>query len=103
VVPYAGDTNDARFWGAPGVGTADQFFAVLRDTADCLLAEDTPKMMSVGFHMRIGGRPGVAIALDRFIAHAKELDGVWFARRDEIARWWIEHAPRRAAGVAAMK
>ena len=95
VVPYSGDTNDARFWGSGSLGSPDDYFAVLRDTLDCLLIEgaETPRMMSVGVHLRIGGRPSVAMAVRRFLAYAQEQQGVWFATREEIARWWLEHAP----------
>lgn len=95
VVPYAADTNDGRLWGGTGPSTGAGYFAVLKETLDYLLieAEEVPRMMSVGFHMRIGGRPFIAGALDKFLAYAGGLDGVWFARRDEIARWWLEHSP----------
>jgi peptidoglycan/xylan/chitin deacetylase (PgdA/CDA1 family) len=100
VVPYAGDTNDARFWGQGSLSTADEFAAVLRDTLDMLLieGESVPRMMSVGLHMRIGGRPGVAIGLRRFLQYALAREGVWFATREQIARWWIANAPRPDAG-----
>lgn len=95
VVPYASDTNDARFWGEAGFATAADFSTVLLDSLDLLLeeGETVPKMMSVGLHMRIGGRPAIAIALQRFLEAALARDGVWFATREQIARWWIEHAP----------
>ncbi len=96
VVPYTPDVNDVRFWTAPGFITADDFFAYLRDSFDTLLKASArvPRMMSVGLHMRIAGRPGRAVALERFLDYARSKPGVWFARRDEIARWWIEHGPR---------
>lgn len=95
VVPYAGDTNDARFWGPGSLGTADDFMSVLTDSLDLLLLEgdSVPKMMSVGLHMRIGGRPGVAVGVRRFLQYALSQQGVWFATRAEIARWWIDNAP----------
>jgi peptidoglycan/xylan/chitin deacetylase (PgdA/CDA1 family) len=105
VLPYASDTNDARFWGQPGFATANDFFEVMRDSLEMLLIEgaEVPKMMSVGLHMRIGGRPGVAIALRRFITWAQTQPGVWFATREQIARHWLEHGPdpQPAAAVAA--
>jgi peptidoglycan/xylan/chitin deacetylase (PgdA/CDA1 family) len=103
VVPYCGDTNDARFWGAAGFATANDFFEVMRDSVQMLLieGEEVPKMMSVGLHMRIGGRPGVAIALRRFIAWAKEQPGVWFATRAPLARHWIVHGPAPARNGTA--
>lgn len=103
VVPYSGDTNDARFWGQGSLSTAQDFTAVLTDSLDMLLieGESVPRMMSVGLHMRIGGRPGVAIGLRRFLEYATAQQGVWFATREQIARWWIEHGPRPATGVEA--
>lgn len=91
VVPYSGDTNDGRFWGQGSLATSDDFFKVLKDTLDCLLIEGrtAPKMMSVGIHLRIGGRPSVAYGVRRFLEYATAQEGVWFARREEIAQWWI--------------
>lgn len=93
VVPYSGDTNDARFWGPGSLATGDDLFSVLRDSLDVLLAEGetVSKMMSVGIHLRIGGRPSVAAGVRRFLDYARGQDGVWFATREEIARWWLEH------------
>jgi peptidoglycan/xylan/chitin deacetylase (PgdA/CDA1 family) len=90
VVPYALDTNDMRFWRTPGLATADDFFRYLNDAFDCLYREGatTPRMMSVGLHCRIAGRPGRAPAVERFIEYAKGHPGVWFARRLDIARAW---------------
>lgn len=95
IVPYAGDTNDGRFWGSGSLATADDFLTVLKDSLDMLIIEGktVPKMMSVGIHTRIGGRPGVAIALRRFIEYALVQEGVWLATRAQIAEWWIDHAP----------
>jgi len=69
---------------------------VLRDSLDMLIIEGdtTPRMMSVGLHTRIGGRPGVAIALRRFLQYALAQEGVWFATREQIARWWLANGPR---------
>jgi peptidoglycan/xylan/chitin deacetylase (PgdA/CDA1 family) len=94
VVPYAPDANDIQFWLGNGLAPAEQFFAYLRDSFDVLYAEASthPKMMSIGLHCRIIGRPGRARALDRFIEYAKGHPEVWFATRAEIARWWLEHA-----------
>jgi len=94
VVPYASDVNDIQWWLGNGLATADDFFAVMRDAFDVLYAEAAtrPKMMSVGLHCRIIGRPGRSRALDTFIRYAKGFPGVWFATRAEIARWWLEHA-----------
>jgi peptidoglycan/xylan/chitin deacetylase (PgdA/CDA1 family) len=95
VVPYSVDTNDGRFQSAPGFSTADQFLGYLTGSFDQLWEEGerTPVMMSVGLHCRISGRPGRARAIDQFIRHARDRGGVWFARRDEIARFWREHYP----------
>ncbi|MCY3638478.1 MAG: allantoinase, partial [Chloroflexi bacterium] len=67
----------------------------LKDTFDVLYEEGRthPKMMSIGLHCRIAGRPARSRALDRFIQYARSHPGVWFARRDEIAKWWLEHYP----------
>lgn len=89
VVPYSLETNDMKFWRG-GFGTAAHFFDYLKDTFDCLYREGatTPRMMSVGLHCRIAGRPGRAVGLERFIDHAAAQPGVWFARRIDIARAW---------------
>jgi putative urate catabolism protein len=93
VVPYAFDANDMRFATTPGFTGGDDFYTYLRDTFDYLCAEgaESPKMMSVGLHCRLAGRPGRAAALDRFLAHVAQRDDVWVARRVDIARHWAEH------------
>ena len=92
VVPYSMETNDARFWRGGLVSISD-FYDYLKDTFDCLYEEGQthPKMMSVGLHCRIAGRPARSMAVQRFLQYASGFPGVWFARRDEIARWWSEH------------
>ena len=92
VVPYSFETNDARFWRG-GLVSVNDFFEYLKDSFDCLYEEGRthPKMMSVGLHCRIAGRPARSRAVDRFLQYAREFPDVWFARRDEIARWWLEH------------
>ncbi len=94
VLPYSMETNDARFWRGGLVSTND-FYDYLKDTFDCLYEEGAthPKMMSVGLHCRIAGRPARSRAVDRFLRYAKGFPGVWFARRDEIAKWWLERYP----------
>ena len=94
VVPYSMETNDARFWRG-GLTSVSDFHEYLKDTFDCLFQEGlhTPKMMSVGLHCRIAGRPARSMAVQRFLEYARGFPGVWFARRDEIARWWLEHYP----------
>jgi putative urate catabolism protein len=109
VVPYALDTNDMRFATAQGFNSGDQFFTYLRDAFDTLYAEgdprgrDAPKMLSVGLHARLAGRPGRMAALARFVDHVQRHDAVWIARRIDIARHWIAThpyaaAPRKGAG-----
>jgi putative urate catabolism protein len=99
VVPYTLDANDMRFATAQGFHTADQFFAYLRDTFDVLYAEgaDTPRMMSVGMHCRLLGRPGRFRALQRFLDHLEDHDHVWICRRVDVARHW--HAKHPAVSV----
>jgi chitin deacetylase len=100
VVPYTLDTNDMRFATPQGFNSGDQFFAYLRDSFDCLYAEGAagaPKMLSVGLHCRLAGRPGRTPALAHFLEHARGHEGVWFARRIDIARHWTaEHPPSRS-------
>lgn len=95
VVPYTLDSNDMRFATAQGFNSGDQYFAYLRDAFDVLYAEGetAPKMLSVGLHCRIVGRPGRIAALERFIQHIKSHDRVWICRRIDIARHWIAHHP----------
>jgi putative urate catabolism protein len=90
VVPYTLDANDMRFAAAQGFNSGDQFFTYLKDTFDVLYAEGetAPKMMSVGLHCRIVGRPGRIAALERFIRYAQVHKDVWFCRRIDIARHW---------------
>ena len=86
VVPYALDRNDGKYWrGAWSNG--DQFFSYLKDSFDMLYKEGAthPKMLSIGLHSRVSGRPGRAMAVARFIEYAKGFPRVWFAGRDEIA------------------
>ena len=92
VVPYSMETNDARFWRGGLVSVSD-FYEYLKDTFDCLYEEGRthPKMMSVGLHCRIAGRPARSRAVERFLQYARGLPGVWFARRIDIARWWLDH------------
>ena len=91
VVPYSLDTNDIRFWKGE-LATGDQFEAYVRDSFDVLYAEshEIPRMMSIGLHPRIIGRPGRLAALRRVLTHMCEHEAVWFAGRDEIARAWID-------------
>jgi putative urate catabolism protein len=90
VIPYSLDTNDMRFAMHPGFGTGDEFFCYLRDAFETLYAEgDTaPKMMSVGVHCRLSGRPGRSRGLERFLDLVQSREQVWLCRRIDIARHW---------------
>lgn len=106
VIPYTLDANDMRFATAQGFNTGEQFFAYLRDAFDALWAEGAagaPKMMSVGLHCRLAGRPGRILGLQRFLEHALAKGGVWFARRADIAAHWARtHPPARRERPSAM-
>ena len=90
IVPYSLDANDMRFINPQGFGEAEEFFVYLRDTFDILYAEGAtkPKMMSVGLHCRLAGRPGRAAGLVRFLDHIGRFDRVWPATRLKIAQHW---------------
>jgi putative urate catabolism protein len=90
VVPYTLDANDMRFSLPQGFAQADDFFTYLRDSFDALYAEgaELPRMMSVGMHCRLLGRPGRIVALQRFLDHVAKHDRVWVCRRIDIARHW---------------
>ncbi|SEG11800.1 allantoinase PuuE [Bosea lathyri] len=94
-VPYTLDANDMRFATPQGFNAGDQFFAYLKDSFDTLYAEGetAPKMMSVGLHCRLVGRPGRAAALARFLDYIQGHDRVWVATRLDIARHWIRYHP----------
>lgn len=100
VVPYTLDANDMRFATAQGFNSGDQFFAYLRDSFDILYEEgqDVPKMMSIGLHCRLAGRPGRAAALARFMDYILDHEKVWVARRIDIARHWIDRHPPNDVG-----
>ncbi len=95
VVPYTLDCNDMRFATPQGFNTAGHFFEYLRDSFDALYAEgaETPRMLSVGMHCRLLGRPGRIVALQRFLDHIGKHDRVWVCRRIDIAKHWREHHP----------
>ncbi|PKQ12624.1 MAG: polysaccharide deacetylase [Alphaproteobacteria bacterium HGW-Alphaproteobacteria-1] len=97
IVPYTMDCNDMRFAIQAGFTNGAQFESYLKDTFDMLYAEGqagVPKMMSIGLHCRLAGRPGRAMALKRALDHMRAHDGVWFATRLEIAEHWArEHPP----------
>ena len=94
VVPYSLEVNDSKFWRGDLI-TPDHFFEVARSCFDMLYEEGAthPKMMSVGLHCRIIGKPGRANGLRQFLQYACEKEGVWFARRLDIAWWWLDHYP----------
>jgi len=96
VVPYTLDTNDMRFAIAGGFPSGDEFFTHLRDAFDVLYAEGVagaPKMLSIGLHCRLVGRPARIASLERFLDHVQSHEGVWITRRIDIARHWAEHFP----------
>ena len=99
VVPYSLDANDMRFAAPQGFNAGDQFFNYLKDSFDTLYqeGETNPKMMSVGLHCRIVGRPGRFQALKKFVEYAQSHDKVWFCRRIDIARHWRENHPFEGA------
>ena len=96
VIPYTLDANDMRFATAQGFNSGDQFYAYLKDSFDTLYREGAagrPRMMSIGLHCRLVGRPGRAEALRRFVEYVQSHDKVWVARRADIARHWRENHP----------
>ncbi len=98
VVPYTLDTNDMRFATAQGFHTSDQFAHYLIDAFDVLYAEGAtaPKMLSIGLHCRLIGRPARLAGLIKFLDHIKAHDKVWVARRIDIANHWIKTHPFQA-------
>lgn len=95
VVPYTLDTNDMRFATVQGFNTADHFFNYLRDSFNVLYAEGehTPRMLSIGLHCRLIGRPGRFMALQRFLDYLQSHQDVWICRRIDIARHWTTEHP----------
>ena len=96
VVPYTLDTNDMRFATAQGFNSGDQFFTYLKDCFDVLLEEGrrgSAKMLSIGLHCRLIGRPGRAASLARFLDYVQRHDRAWVCRRIDIARHWHENHP----------
>jgi putative urate catabolism protein len=98
MVPYTLDANDMRFATAQGFNSGEQFFIYLKDAFDLLYAEGehAPKMLSVGLHCRLAGRPGRAAALARVLDHVLDHDRVWLPRRVDIANHWIHNFPQPA-------
>ena len=95
VVPYTFDANDMRFGTPQGFSTGEQFYEHLRDSFDVLYEEghETPRMMSIGLHCRLIGRPGRLKAVEKFIDHVLAHDKVWLCRRIDIAKHWREKHP----------
>lgn len=95
VIPYTLDANDMRFATPQGFNSGAQFLQYLKDSFDVLYAEgaNSPRMMSVGLHCRISGRPGRFAALESFLRYARSHDDVWFCRRIDIARHWQSKHP----------
>jgi putative urate catabolism protein len=95
VIPYTLDVNDMKFAVAPGHGHGDGWLQAMKDAFDVLYAEGarSPKMMSVGLHCRLAGRPSRAATLARFLDYVASRPKVWVATREEIARHWMKAHP----------
>ena len=95
MVPYTLDTNDMRFATPQGFNSGEQFYQYLKDAFDVLYQEGeyAPKMLSIGLHCRIVGRPARMAALQRFIEYVQSHDKVWYCTREQIARHWQTHFP----------
>ena len=95
VIPYTLDVNDMRFATPQGFNSGEQFFQYLKDSFDTLYAEGktSPKMMSVGLHCRLIGRPGRVASLKRFLDYVQQHDDVWLCTREQIANHWFKHHP----------
>ena len=93
IMPYAFDTNDMRFFNNGGFVFPEDFSRYCKGALDCLLAEAAavPRMLSIGLHLRIIGRPGRIAGLEQLLRHASQCPGVWLARREEIARAWLAY------------
>lgn len=101
VIPYTLDNNDMKFCVSPGFNSGDDFFTYLKDAFDVLYqeGETAPKMMSVGLHARLAGRPGRIAALARFLDYVQQHEQVWICRRLDIAKHWIETHPYQPQSV----
>ncbi|WP_281558894.1 allantoinase PuuE [Thalassomonas sp. RHCl1] len=95
IVPYTLDTNDMRFATPQGFNSGEQFYQYLKDAFDVLYAEGevAPKMLSIGLHCRLIGRPARMAALQRFIEYVLSHEKVWLTTREDIAKHWIKHFP----------
>lgn len=99
VIPYSYEANDNRFNGNSGFSTGQEFFEYMRDAFNLLYEEGTagaPKLLSIGLHDRLIGRPGRAAGLIKFLQHATGYEGVWFCRGIDVARHWRSQFPPRA-------
>ncbi|MDC0603061.1 allantoinase PuuE [Aliiglaciecola sp.] len=95
MVPYTLEANDMRFATPQGFNTGDHFYHYLKDTFDVLYAEGehAPKMMSIGLHCRLAGRPGKIAGLIKFLKHIQQYEDVWICTRQQIAQHWLKHFP----------
>ncbi len=102
IIPYTLEANDMRFTTPQGFNSGEQFYSYLRDSFDVLYAEGetSPKMLSIGMHGRILGRPGRFRALQRFLDYIQQHERVWICRRQDIADHWIAHHPYQEAHPA---
>ncbi len=93
IIPYTLDNNDMRFVTNQGFNNGEQFFQYLKDSFDCLYKEGEffPKMMSIGLHCRLIGRPGRIESLKRFLDYVQKFDDIWICKRDEIADHWYKN------------
>jgi len=103
IVPYAMDSNDMRFVAYQGFNSGEQFYTYLKDAFDTLYeeGETAPKMLSVGLHCRVAGRPGRAAAVKRFLDYVQSHDRVWIPRRIDIANHWIATHPYGGGGAGS--
>ncbi len=105
IIPYTLDVNDMRFINPQGFANSDEFFAYMRDAFDVLYAEgaNAPKMMSIGLHCRLAGRPGRFAAVERLLDHVARHDKVWIATRLDIAEHWHREHGKLAANAQAVR
>tara|TARA_B100001105_G_scaffold214783_1_gene180045 strand:+ start:1 stop:600 length:600 start_codon:yes stop_codon:yes gene_type:complete len=95
IIPYTLDNNDMRFATNQGFNSGDQFYTYLKDSFDTLYAEgnESPKMMSIGLHCRLIGRPGRIQSLRRFLDYILKYNDIWICKRIDIAKHWIKNYP----------
>lgn len=89
VIPYTLDCNDFRFTTSPGFSIADDFYKHLKNTFDLLYQENRGGMMTIGLHPRLSGRPGRAVAIQKFIRYLQKYPDLWITRRIDIANYWL--------------